>query len=73
MGHRSCCLFESAAHNVTFLGGPLRAMFRRCEPSRVAGEMVVVNVGSGWLQVDVEVVFPYLGPSSLFSVPFLLV
>ena len=34
-------LLESAAHKV--------AVFRRCEPSRVAREIIVVSIGSDWL------------------------
>ena len=41
-------------------------------PGRVTREVVDVSVGSIWLQVDVEVVFPFLSWSSLFSELFLL-
>ena len=42
-------------------------------PGRVAREIVVVSVGSGRLQVQVGVVFPSLGRSSLFPVPVFVV
>ena len=65
-GRVSCWLFESAAYEVTFHNIPFRAVSRRCEPRRVAREIVVVSV-------DVEVVFLSRGRSSLFSGhPFLL-
>ena len=56
----------SAAHEVT------RAVFHCGEPGHVAREILVVPVGSVWLSVDVEVVFPSLGWSSLFPIPFSL-
>ena len=57
--------FESATHEVSFHRVPFRAVLRRGEPGRVAREIVIVPVGSVWLQVYVEVVFPSLGwPSS---------
>ena len=42
----------------------------RCQV--IACEIVVVSAGSVLLKEDIEVVFPSLGPSSLFPMPFLL-
>ena len=47
-------------------------MLCRGEPGRVPREILVVSVGSGWLWVCVDVVFPSLGWLSLLPVPFLL-
>ena len=62
-------MFESNADEVTFQSVPFGAVFRRSEPGRVR-QIVVDSVGS--LQGDREVVFPSLGPSSLFPVPFVI-
>ena len=68
----SCWLLEPAVHEIAFHSIPFRGVFRSGEPGRAAREIVVVSVGSVWLQVQVEVVFPSLGWSSLFPVPLLL-
>ena len=52
-GRGSCWLVESA----TFHSIPFRVVFRHGEPNHVARELVVVSVGSVWLQIDVGVVF----------------
>ena len=63
-------MLESVAYKVAFHRVPFRATLCRGEPGRVARDIVVVSVGSGSY---VDVVFPFLGRSSLLPVPSLRV
>ena len=67
----SCWLFESAADEVAVHGVPFQAVLCRCEPSGVVRGIVVVTVNFVSLLVFIDVVFPFLGWSSLHPIPFL--
>ena len=63
---RAVCL-SLLLTEVAFRRVPFRAILCRGEPGGVAREIVVVSVGSGWLPVCVEVVFPISCPVFLVS------